>query len=214
MGQKSRYLFAGVLLSLSASIAAPAVSAQEATIGEVKDFAFNFCPRGWLPAEGQLLPINSNQALYSLLGTTYGGDGRKDFQLPDLRAGTAPAPNKVSGEVKVYQHCGFNGWDQSVGLGEYKAGEFGARSSFVDNDASSVRVSPGWEVQLFDGPNLTGSSVTLTGDESCLVGRSFNDKASSMIVRRSQVQTTPAANSAREKLKTCIAVVGIYPSRN
>jgi microcystin-dependent protein len=49
---------------------------------------FNFAPRGWAFCDGQILPINQNQSLYSLLGTTYGGDGRTTFALPDLRSRT------------------------------------------------------------------------------------------------------------------------------
>jgi microcystin-dependent protein len=49
-------------------------------------FSFNFAPKGWALCNGQLLPINQNQALFSLLGTTYGGDGRVNFALPDLRS--------------------------------------------------------------------------------------------------------------------------------
>ena len=55
-------------------------------LGEIKIMSFNFAPKGWALCNGQLLPINQNQALYSLLGTTYGGDGRVNFALPDLRA--------------------------------------------------------------------------------------------------------------------------------
>lgn len=51
-------------------------------------FSFNFAPKGWALCNGQLLPINQNQALFSLLGTTYGGDGRVNFALPDLRGRT------------------------------------------------------------------------------------------------------------------------------
>jgi microcystin-dependent protein len=54
-------------------------------IGEIKIISWNFPPKGWAFAIGQLLPINQNQALFSLLGTTYGGDGRVNFALPDLR---------------------------------------------------------------------------------------------------------------------------------
>jgi microcystin-dependent protein len=54
-------------------------------LGEIKLMAFGFAPRGWALCNGQLLPINQNQALFSLLGTTYGGDGRVNFSLPDLR---------------------------------------------------------------------------------------------------------------------------------
>jgi microcystin-dependent protein len=54
-------------------------------LGEITVFGFNFAPRGWFKCDGQLLSINSNQALFALLGTTYGGDGRTTFGLPDLR---------------------------------------------------------------------------------------------------------------------------------
>ena len=59
--------------------------AQESMIAEVKLFAGNFAPRGWALCEGQLLTISENSALFSILGTTYGGDGRTTFALPDLR---------------------------------------------------------------------------------------------------------------------------------
>ena len=55
-------------------------------IGEIKIVSFGFAPRGWAQCNGQVLPINQNQALFSLLGTTYGGDGRVNFALPDLRS--------------------------------------------------------------------------------------------------------------------------------
>jgi microcystin-dependent protein len=54
-------------------------------IGEIRIVSFNFAPTGWTMCNGQLLPINQNQALFSLLGTTYGGDGQVTFALPDLR---------------------------------------------------------------------------------------------------------------------------------
>ncbi|MGB0178004.1 MAG: phage tail protein, partial [Owenweeksia sp.] len=58
-------------------------------LGEVRIFAGNFAPRGWALCQGQLLAISQNSALFSILGTTYGGDGRTSFGLPDLR-GRAP----------------------------------------------------------------------------------------------------------------------------
>lgn len=58
---------------------------SEPFIGEIKIVGFNFAPRGWAICEGQLLPISQNTALFSLLGTAFGGDGRTNFGLPDLR---------------------------------------------------------------------------------------------------------------------------------
>lgn len=61
----------------------------EPFLSEIRIFSFSFPPRGWAFCNGQLLPINQNQALFSLLGTTYGGNGQTNFALPDLR-GRAP----------------------------------------------------------------------------------------------------------------------------
>ncbi len=60
----------------------------EPFLSEIRIFSFSFAPKGWALCNGQLLPINQNQALFSLLGTTFGGDGRVNFALPDLRAKT------------------------------------------------------------------------------------------------------------------------------
>ena len=54
-------------------------------LGEIQTFAFNFCPAGWAPLNGQLLAISQNQALFALLGTTYGGDGQSTFALPTAK---------------------------------------------------------------------------------------------------------------------------------
>jgi microcystin-dependent protein len=60
----------------------------EPFLSEIRIMSFNFAPRGWAMANGQILPIAQNQALFSLLGTTFGGDGRVNFALPDLRSRT------------------------------------------------------------------------------------------------------------------------------
>jgi microcystin-dependent protein len=60
----------------------------EPFLSEIRIMSFNFAPKGWALCNGQLLPINQNQALFALLGTTYGGDGRVNFALPDLRGRT------------------------------------------------------------------------------------------------------------------------------
>ncbi|MBU0550814.1 tail fiber protein [Myxococcota bacterium] len=62
---------------------------MEPFLGEIRIFGGNFAPRGWALCDGQFLPINQNQALFSLLGTMYGGDGRTTFALPDLRGRAA-----------------------------------------------------------------------------------------------------------------------------
>lgn len=65
-------------------------------VGEIRLFAGNFAPAGWMFCEGQLLPISENETLFQLIGTTYGGDGQSTFALPDLR-----------GRVPIHQGSGF-----------------------------------------------------------------------------------------------------------
>ena len=62
---------------------------SEPFLGEIRPFSFGFAPRGWASCDGQLLPINQNQALFALLGTMYGGNGQTTFGLPDLRGRAA-----------------------------------------------------------------------------------------------------------------------------
>jgi len=58
---------------------------MDAFVGQIMSFGFNYAPQGWLPCDGRLLPISSYETLYTLVGTTYGGDGQSTFALPDLR---------------------------------------------------------------------------------------------------------------------------------
>lgn len=66
-------------------------------VAEIRAFGFNFAPRGWAWCDGQLLPISQNTALFSLLGTTYGGDGRSTFALPDLQGRVPMHPGQGPG---------------------------------------------------------------------------------------------------------------------
>src|SRR2546430_2060096 len=69
---------------------------MSAYVGEIRMFAGNFPPSGWMFCEGQLLPISENEFLFNLIGTTYGGDGQSTFALPDLR-----------GRIPIHQGNGF-----------------------------------------------------------------------------------------------------------
>ena len=89
---------------------------MEPMIGEIKMFAGNFAPRGWLLCDGQLLSIQAYSALFSLLGTTYGGDGRNTFGLPDLR-GRVPIHAGQGGGLSDY-HQGHSGGTETVTLTE------------------------------------------------------------------------------------------------
>ena len=85
-------------------------------IGEIRMFAGNFAPRDWAFCDGRLLPINDNQALYSILGTTYGGDGRTNFALPDLRGRVALHPG--TGPGLSQRRLGDEGGAEQVMLSE------------------------------------------------------------------------------------------------
>ncbi len=63
-------------------------------VAEIRIFPFNFAPKGWAWCDGQLMPLSQNTALFSLLGTTYGGDGKSNFALPDLQ-GRAPMHREI-----------------------------------------------------------------------------------------------------------------------
>lgn len=91
---KKQYSSLLVIFLLAIFLMAPMVTptkshASEPFIGEIMMVGFNFAPRGWATCDGQLLPIAQNTALFSLLGTTFGGDGRTTFALPDLRGRVA-----------------------------------------------------------------------------------------------------------------------------
>jgi microcystin-dependent protein len=73
---------------------------SEPFLAEIRIVGFDFPPRGWAFCDGQILPINQNQALYSLMGTTYGGDGRTTFALPDLR-GRVPIHTSDSRQLGI-----------------------------------------------------------------------------------------------------------------
>ena len=81
-------LAAAMAGALMAGTAPAAHAGMDEYLGEIITAGFNFCPRGTLEADGRLLPIMENTALFSLLGTQYGGDGRTTFALPDLRGRT------------------------------------------------------------------------------------------------------------------------------
>jgi microcystin-dependent protein len=98
-------------LGALALLCSPSARAQEQFLGEIRWVAFDFAPVGWAQCQGQILPINQNQALFALLGTTFGGDGKSTFALPDLRSRVAV------------------GDGQGTGLSSYVIGQTGGQES-------------------------------------------------------------------------------------
>jgi len=91
-----RTIFLIFLLTFASFNSFNASAQQEGFIGEVRLFAGNFAPRGWVFCEGQKVSIQKNQALFSILGTTYGGDGRTNFSLPNLQGPRSGSTNTAS----------------------------------------------------------------------------------------------------------------------
>jgi microcystin-dependent protein len=98
-----------VCATLLSLLSVEARAQTEVYLGQLLPVAFNYCPRNSLPADGRLLPISQNVALFSLIGTYYGGDGKSNFALPDLRGrvplGQGQAPGIATGGA-----C-RTGWD-------------------------------------------------------------------------------------------------------
>src|SRR5271168_1306726 len=82
-------------------------------LSEIRIFSFGFAPKGWALCNGQLLPINQNQAIFSLLGTTYGGDGRVNFGLPNLQG---RAPMSMGNGHTLGEQCGE--YNHTLNIGE------------------------------------------------------------------------------------------------
>jgi microcystin-dependent protein len=103
-------------------------------VAEIRIFPFNFAPKGWAWCDGQLLPLSQNTALFSLLGTTYGGDGKSTFALPDLQ-GRAPM-HPGQGPGLSLHDLGETGGSETVSLleSEIPAHTHGLRASLDDAD--------------------------------------------------------------------------------
>jgi microcystin-dependent protein len=164
----------------------------EPFLSEIRLMSFSFAPKGWALCNGQLLPINQNQALFSLLGTTFGGDGRVNFALPDLR-----------GRVPVHVGSGFT-------LGE-RAGE----------QAHTVSQSELPQHTHFVGASSLSSpgNDNPTGRVLGGVNNMYHSPAS-LTPMRPETITNVGGSQAHLNMQPfltisfCIALQGIFPSAN
>ncbi len=171
---------------------------SEPFLGEVRLFPYNFAPRGWAFCQGQLLPISQNQALFALLGTTYGGDGRVTFALPDLRG-------------RVPLSAG-----QGPGLSDYALGQAGGAEAVTlgvnEMPTHSHSVAANGRQSNRPGPNGRVPGRASAGD---VYAASSNGAvmAPETIVPTGGGQ--PHANvQPYLAMNYCIALTGIFPSRN
>jgi microcystin-dependent protein len=181
---------------------------SEPFLGQIMMVGFNFPPRGWANCDGQLLPIAQNTALYSLLDTMYGGDGRTTFGLPDLR-----------GRVAI--HTG-----RGPGLSDYKQGTKGG--------AETVTLLTAQMPAHAHGVSAKARAVASDGNQASPVGHTwasdgaggaftYSDaapdqdmKAGSVVVTEQNVGGSQMHEnrSPYQVVRFVIALVGLYPSRS
>lgn len=171
---------------------------SEPFLAEIRIVGFNFAPRGWALCDGQILPINQNQALYSLLGTTYGGDGRTSFALPDLR-GRVPA------------HIGGSGAGDDIQLGQ-KSGQ----ETHTLTTAEMPQHTHALQASGADG-NSTNLGNTLLAREA---GGIYQANANNPVAIQGNVVANAGGSQAHDNMQPylalnfCIALQGLFPSRN
>ncbi len=173
---------------------------MEPFLGQIQPFGFNFAPRGWAKCDGQLLSISENQALFSLLGTIYGGDGRTTFALPDLR-----------GRLMLHEGNGPGLSDRPIGertgsetntltTGQLPAHGHGVNIPISTEDADGD--DPDGNVLAVGGENLynstpsQGSSYRPFNTANTGGGQSVNNMQPYLVIN------------------ICIALTGVFPSRN
>jgi microcystin-dependent protein len=168
-------------------------------LGEIRIFAFNFAPKGWAMCNGELLAISSNTALFSLLGTYYGGDGTTTFALPNLQSRIPIHPGQGQG-LSPYT-IGQSGGTESVTLTTQQMPQHNHTSNVVSGpQATAPRPS-----SVYPGNATSGSAYSTASPDS-----QFNANFLSLAGGNQ-----PHSNIQPYLTVTfCIATVGIYPPRN
>jgi microcystin-dependent protein len=168
-------------------------------VAEIRIFGFNFAPKGWAFCDGQILPLSQNTALFSLLGTTYGGDGKSNFALPDLQ-GSAP------------MHPG-----QGPGLSLHDLGETGGEPFVTLLDSEMPNHSHQLQADTLDPadtnvPSPTASFALSTG------GTLYQSATDALL---SPLALAPTGGSLPHNnmqpyltLNFCIALQGVFPPRS
>src|SRR5256714_4229843 len=169
-------------------------------VAEIRIFPFNFAPKGWAFCDGQILPISQNTALFSLLGTTYGGNGKSTFALPDMQ-GTAPM-HPGQGPGLSLHDLGETGGSETVTLLESEIPAHSHAIMAATNPATDKLPSPAMSLSRSRNDN-TYQSVT-----------------NQNVVTMSDQSLAPAGGDQPHNnmqpyltLNFCIALQGVFPPR-
>ena len=200
MFSKGSKAFSLTLLVVLAAVMAwgPVASASDPFIGEIRMVGFNFAPRGWAFCDGQILDISTNNALFALLGTTYGGDGRNTFALPDLRGRVAIHPGQGLGLTR--RNLGERGGAETVAL---SIGQMPQHT----HDAQAYSGSGNEE-----GPGNNDWAKKSRDDD-------YSSQAPDVLMNVQAISVTGDDQSHNNMppylgVNHCIALMGIFPSRN
>ncbi|MBI2399242.1 MAG: phage tail protein [Xanthomonadales bacterium] len=170
-------------------------------VAEIRIFPFNFAPRGWAWCDGQLLPISQNTALFSLLGTTYGGNGQSNFALPDLQ-GRAP------------MHPG-----QGPGLSLHDLGETGGSETVSLLESEIPAHAHTMQASISAASNLNSPIGNLSA-RPFGGGQMYKAPAGATLVPMSSSAAAPAGGDQPHNnmmpyltFYFCIALQGVFPPR-
>ena len=192
-------------------------SAQDPMLGEVRIFAGNYAPRGWSKCEGQLLAISQNSALFAILGTTYGGDGRTTFALPDLRGRAA---------VSAGRHPGSNfSWRQGQVSGQETTTmtvlQMPSHSHTATVANGSVAIPVNATAGEEDEANPAGGFLANTGQDLFSSDKNGTYSGAPIATTSGAVTINPTGGSRSANniqpilvLNYIIALQGYFPSRN
>ena len=167
-------------------------------VAEIRIFPFNFAPKGWAFCDGQILPLSQNTALFSLLGTTYGGNGKSNFALPNMQGNAPMHPGQGPG-LSLHD-LGETGGSETVSLleSEIPSHSHALRADVLDIADTNV-VSPTASFALSSGGTLYQATSNASLSDNAVAPAGGDQPHNNM-----QPYLT---------LNFCIALQGVYPPR-